>query len=90
VAEDPIELLSSRRCRDILALFALEADVVLLDGPPVLEMSDAVVLSQVPDAVIMVVATKVTTRQSTDRAKDLLEQAQAPLVGNILSLSRGS
>ncbi|MGH3921949.1 MAG: polysaccharide biosynthesis tyrosine autokinase, partial [Pseudonocardiaceae bacterium] len=85
---DPSALLSSSRCSEILAVLAAEADFVLLDSPPVLPVTDAVILAGLVDAVMMVVAIDATTRDSADRATQLLERVDAPLIGNVLSRSR--
>lgn len=82
---DPSELLSSPRCSEILKMLAAEADYVLLDSPPVLPVTDAIVLAGLVDAVIMVVAANATTRDSADRAIELLEQTDAPLIGTSLT-----
>ncbi|MGH8902940.1 MAG: polysaccharide biosynthesis tyrosine autokinase [Egibacteraceae bacterium] len=85
---DPSELLSSKRCSEALAVLLAEAEFVLLNGPPVLPVTDAIVLAGLVDGVIMVVDANATTRDSTNRAIELLEQADAPLIGNVLSRSR--
>lgn len=84
---DPSELLSSQRCRQILETLGAEADFVLVDGPPVLASADAMVLAHLVDAVIMVVAANITTRGSINRATELLERIDAPLIGNVLNRS---
>lgn len=88
IPPDPSELLSSPRCGQIISVLAAEVDFVLLDGPPVLPVTDAIVLAGLVDAVIMVVAANATTRDSADRAVELLEQVDAPLAGSVLSTSR--
>lgn len=82
---NPSELLSSGRCGQILALLDAEADFILLDGPPVLPFTDALVLAGLVDAVIMVVTANTTTRHNADRAIELLEQVDAPLIGSVLN-----
>lgn len=84
----PSELLSSKRCSEVLAVLLAEAEFVLLDGPPVLPVTDAIVLAGLVDGVIMVVDANATTRDSANRAIELLEQVGAPLIGNVLSRSR--
>jgi succinoglycan biosynthesis transport protein ExoP len=85
---DPSEVLSSQRCVEILAVLAAEADFVLVDGPPVLPFTDAVILARLVDAVIMVVNANATTRDSASRAIELLAQVNAPLIGSVLNRSR--
>lgn len=85
---DPSEVLSSSRYSQVLEVLAAEADFVLLDGPPALPVTDAVILAGLADAVILVVAADATTRNSVDRAVELLERAGAPPIGTVLSRSR--
>lgn len=82
-AAEPAELLSSDRFSAILALLSAEADVVLLDGPPVLTGTDAIVLSGLADTVIMVVTLN-TTRRGAERGVDLLRQVYAHVIGTVL------
>ena len=82
---NPSELLSYRRTAEIFNTLATEADYVLIDGPPVLPVTDALVLSANVDGVIVISTAKQTTRRSIDRTLELLEQVEAPVIGAILN-----
>jgi polysaccharide biosynthesis transport protein len=84
---DPSELLSSQRTADLLVALREAADVVILDTPPVLPVSDALVLADSIDAVMLVVSARSTTKKEAQRAYELLSQVDAPLIGVVLNAS---
>lgn len=82
---NPAELLSSSRTADLLRNLAAQADIVLLDCPPVLPVTDSIVLSQRVDATVLVVSARTTTRKAAHRAAEMLHQVNAPLIGAVLN-----
>jgi succinoglycan biosynthesis transport protein ExoP len=82
---NPAELLSSSRSAELLANLATNADMVLIDSPPVLPVTDALVISQHVDSTLLVSAAGVTTRKAAARAFEMLERVNAPMVGAVLN-----
>jgi capsular exopolysaccharide synthesis family protein len=82
---NPSELLSSKRTIDVLTSLQAESDIVLIDSPPVLPVTDALVISGRVDATILVCVSGATTRKDAARAVELLDQVDAPLVGTVLN-----
>jgi polysaccharide biosynthesis transport protein len=82
---NPSELLSSPRTAQILRALQAEADVVLVDSPPVLPVTDSAVLSAHVDACLLVMRAGVTTRRQLTRAVEVLQQVASPLVGTVLN-----
>lgn len=82
---NPSELLSSVRTGDLLRNLASQADVVLIDSPPVLPVTDALVLSQRVDATLLISAVRTTTGKAAARTIEMLRQVHAPLVGAVLN-----
>ncbi|HEX2064358.1 MAG TPA: hypothetical protein VHE80_08050, partial [Acidimicrobiales bacterium] len=62
-----------------------QADVVLVDCPPVLPVTDAAVLSSRVDATLLVATAGRTTRRELGRAYELLAQVDAPIIGTVLN-----
>jgi receptor protein-tyrosine kinase len=60
-------------------------DLVLIDSPPVLPVTDAVVLSRDADATLLVVAAGQTSRGDLQRAAEKLGQVQARVTGIVLN-----
>lgn len=81
----PSELLGSRQFELILAHLVADADIVLLDAPPVVAVSDAAVLATKVDGVILVVNAGKTKRDMARRARSLLEKVNAHLLGVVLN-----
>ena len=82
---NPSELLGSRRLRGLLDELAKNADVVVIDSPPVLPVTDAAVLAQDVDGVLLVVDAGETKRETVQRAVESLRQVGAYLIGVVLN-----
>jgi capsular exopolysaccharide synthesis family protein len=81
----PAELLSTKFFQDCLAKWKEAYDHVIIDTPPVLSVTDAVVLSVYADSVVLVVRSDVTTKNALRQARDLLLQVNARLTGTLLN-----
>lgn len=82
---NPSELLGSRRMSELLNQLCSRADYVLIDTPPVVAVTDAAVLANKVDAVLLLVRAGKTKRDMARRAKVILERVNANLLGVILN-----
>jgi capsular exopolysaccharide synthesis family protein len=82
---NPSELLSSSKAAAVIKALAEEFDVVLIDSPPVLPVTDALVVSRVVDATIIMVDGRSTARKAVKRTLQLLAQVNAPVLGVALN-----
>jgi polysaccharide biosynthesis transport protein len=82
---NPSELLSGARAVETLASLAAHFDVVMIDTPPLLPVTDAAAVAAQVDATLLVATAGVTTKRSLARAAELLGQVKAPLVGVIFN-----
>lgn len=82
---NPSELLSSKRTAEVLAALQIDADIVLLDSPPVLPVTDALVLSERVDATLLVSSLRATSQREVVRSVELLAQVGAPLMGAVVN-----
>jgi tyrosine-protein kinase len=85
VPPNPSELLSSPRVQKLFELLTQMFDVVLVDTPPTLPVSDALVASRLVDAVLLVGNAGSTTRKEVQHALELLRNVGAPVVGTVLN-----
>jgi non-specific protein-tyrosine kinase len=85
VPPNPAELLASRRMAEILALLSGQASYVLLDSPPIIAVADAATLAPRVDGVLLVVRAGKTRRDLAAKARKMLEQVQANVVGVVLT-----
>ncbi len=82
---NPAELLGSHTMRKLLDDLAQQADVVLLDSPPVLAVTDAALLAQLVDGVLLVVESGKTRRGMALEAIARLRQVRSNLIGVVLN-----
>lgn len=85
VPPNPSELLGSKRLAQTFETLRGTNDIILVDGPPVLPVTDAVVIAQVVDSVIVLVRAGRTRRRAVSRALETLSNVDAPLEGVILN-----
>jgi len=82
---NPAELLASSNMRDLLTDLREKYDHIIIDTPPTLSVTDAVVLSQRMDAIILVIRSSQTTKQALRRSRDILMQVNAKITGVLLN-----
>ena len=63
-----------------------EFDIVLIDAPPVGIVTDAAILSTIVDGVVLVVASGRTEIDGAKRAKQLLENVRARILGVVMTM----
>ena len=82
---NPAELLASANMRDLVDSLSSEYDHIVIDTPPTLSVTDAVVLSTRADAVVLVIRSGKTTKQALRRARELLTRVNAKVTGVLLN-----
>ena len=82
---NPAELLGSTKMKDLLLHFRDKFDYIILDSPPIIPLTDPGVIGAISDGVIMVVQAGRTQRGIVRHAEDLLNQAQAKILGYVLT-----
>jgi tyrosine-protein kinase len=88
---NPSELLSGERARRLVDVLAQTYDLVVIDCPPVLPVTDALVLARMADTTLLVTSANRTSRRALDRSVEVLQQVGAPLMGTVMtSLARGA
>jgi capsular exopolysaccharide synthesis family protein len=85
IPPNPSELLGSERMREGLSLLAEDYDHILIDSPPIIAVTDAVVLSPAVDGVILVTSRQ-TPRQQVKAAVSRLRYARAKVLGIVLNM----
>jgi succinoglycan biosynthesis transport protein ExoP len=82
---NPAELVGSSRMRDTLEQLRDEYDFVIIDSPPTLPVTDAVVLAREADGIVLVVKGHDTPRELVRRARDQLVHAGAHILGALVN-----
>jgi len=87
-APNPTEVLGSEKTKKLFERLKEEADIVIVDSPPILVAADAAVLSAFLDGVLMVCGASTLREHSALHAKDLLDKAKARILGVSLNKLR--
>jgi capsular exopolysaccharide synthesis family protein len=85
VPPNPAELLDGPQAGEIFTALRENYDLVLVDSPPSLPVTDALVLSKYADRTLFVVAAGRTKRAALQRAAERFAQANSPIVGIVLN-----
>jgi len=85
---NPAELLGSTRMEELLNKHRKSYDYVIIDGPPVLLVSDAKVLAGVVDATLLIFNAAATSRGAAQRTIRELKEVNARIVGCVLFAAR--
>jgi tyrosine-protein kinase len=86
IPPNPSELLVSPEMIDLLATVRDRYDAVLVDSAPVLPVTDAAVLAQRVDGVVLVARHGHVVVQDIQAAKDVLKAVHARILGSVLTL----
>lgn len=85
VPPNPSELVGSEKMAEILRHAQHDADIVIIDAPPLIPVTDAAVLGQRVDGVLLVVRAGQTKLAAAKHAAEQLQHVQANIVGTVLN-----
>ncbi|MDP2923079.1 MAG: CpsD/CapB family tyrosine-protein kinase [Candidatus Omnitrophota bacterium] len=85
IPHNPAELLGSMKMKNLITLLKSKYDYIIFDTPPVIPVTDAGLVGAQTDGVIMVVQAERTQKGVVEHGEGLLKQAQAKLLGYILT-----
>lgn len=71
--------------RELIAQWREEFSQIIIDAPPVLGLSDAVILATIADTVVIVVRAKQSRRQDLRHAMEILASVDAHLGGAVIN-----
>jgi succinoglycan biosynthesis transport protein ExoP len=82
---NPADLISSKRFDALLQEASKQFDMVIIDSPPILMVTDPVILSTKTDGTIVVVSSRKTTRQVLKRSAEILSRSGGRKLGIVLN-----
>jgi non-specific protein-tyrosine kinase len=82
---NPAELLGSKKMHRLITLLEENADLVLIDSPPVLAVADAAVMGRYVGASLLVINADSTHKSTAVRGKEEVERTGGVLLGAVLN-----
>jgi len=82
---NPADLLSSHKLADALQQLRGQFKFIVIDSPPIMAATDAVIVSVLADGVLLVVRSGETPKEAFTRARDLLVSVKCHLLGVVLN-----
>ena len=85
IPPNPSEMLGSQKMKELIKRLKERYDILMFDSPPVLAVTDPVVLSTLVDGVIVVVSSGHTRMDAVDRTVELIQNVGAKSLGLVLN-----
>lgn len=85
IPPNPSELLSSKKLTQFIDHLKFQYEMIIVDSPPLLSVTDAQLLSKSADGVILITDVENNNRNHLLEAKDLLNKADANIIGLVLN-----
>lgn len=85
IPPNPADLLSSHRMAEAIEDLRQQYKFVVIDSPPIMAATDAVIISALADGVILVVWSNETPKQAFSRTRELLAAVKGRLLGVVLN-----
>ncbi|UJS28624.1 CpsD/CapB family tyrosine-protein kinase [Macrococcoides canis] len=85
IPPNPSELLASKRFKELLSNFEQYFDMIIIDTPPVLAVTDAVIMSTLVDGTILVTNVETNNKHHLIKAKEVLQKSDANILGIVLN-----
>jgi succinoglycan biosynthesis transport protein ExoP len=82
---NPADLLSSHKLSDAIAELRTKFKFIVIDSPPIMAATDAVILSVQTDGVLIVVRSGETPKEAFTRTRDLLASVKCRILGVVLN-----
>jgi len=82
---NPSDLLNAPQMEQLIRKLKSQYDLIILDAPPVIAVTDSIVLSSKVDGICLVVRANKTRRDAVKRAKELLQKGGSKIIGLILN-----
>lgn len=85
IPPNPAEILGSNKMEEFLAKLESHFDLIIIDSPPIIAVTDSEILAQEVDGVILVIAAGVTEYDILFKSLDVLKMAKSHFLGTVLN-----
>jgi capsular exopolysaccharide synthesis family protein len=82
---NPLSLLASARCKELLHVASSQFDLILVDSAPVLAVPDNILFGGIVDRVLLVAKATGTSKRDLRKAQEIVERAGGRLLGVVLN-----
>ena len=82
---NPVQTLTSARMRELIEQLSNENDIVIFDTPPLIAVTDPLLLAAQMDGVLMIIKAGSTPREAASQALGKLKTGRAPVLGAVLN-----
>lgn len=83
---NPLEVLSSKRFKELIAVLKEHFNFIVIDAPPVLPIADAIPISLAADGVLFCIASHQTQKERAVTAITQLQRANVNIIGTVLTM----
>ncbi|MET3287782.1 polysaccharide biosynthesis tyrosine autokinase [Brevibacillus fluminis] len=90
IPPNPVELINSKQMKELLVRLKTRYNMILIDTPPLLPVTDAQVLSSYVDGVLLVISSGKALGDRVKKAKGLLDHVGGKVIGTILNKKKVS
>jgi capsular exopolysaccharide synthesis family protein len=85
IPPNPAEILGSDKMREFLEELKKQYDIILIDAPPVIAVTDPSILARLVDGVVLIIRSGQSKKDAVVHAVDQLKRVEAPLLGVLLN-----
>lgn len=85
IPPNPSELLASNRFKELLSNFEECFDMIIIDTPPLLAVTDAVIMATVSDGTLIITNAETNNKHHLVKAKEVLQKSDANILGVVLN-----
>ena len=85
IPPNPSELLGSKKMSDLLKELSKKYDKIFLDAPPVLAVTDPILIGKIVDGMFFVARSELTDIELIKQAIDTMRNTNMPLVGGVIN-----
>ena len=85
IPPNPVELISSKRMRQLLESLYEKYDTVIMDGPPIANFADSRLLSRLVEGVVIITSVGITQRQSLRSSIEEITKVGGNILGTIVN-----
>lgn len=85
IPANPSEILASAQFMKLIVKLKEDFEIIVIDSPPILAVTDAEILSRIADLSLLVAAAEITEIEVLKRAAELLQHEQGSFIGILLN-----